>query len=88
MPQLGEFERAHTEVGFEPLALNLTAVRSGETRRRQADRPAIAEREQAFDRAFAEALGPERHCPLVVLQCADNELGLACRAAIDQRDDR
>src|SRR5207248_8602506 len=87
-PELCEFERAHTEVGFETLTLDLTAVRGGETRRRRTDRPAIAERNHAFDRALAEALRPERHGPQIVLQSAHNEFGLACRPAIDQRDNR
>src|SRR5207244_9433441 len=87
-PELGELERAHTEIGFEPLALNLSASRGRETRRGQTDRSATGQRDQAFDRALAETLGAERHCPLIVLQGAGHEFCLPCRAAIDQRDDR
>src|SRR5689334_5635863 len=38
MPEFCQLERAHTEVGFETFALNLTAVWRSETRRGQADR--------------------------------------------------
>src|SRR5690242_21823020 len=88
MPELCKLERAHTEVGFQTLALNLTAVWGREPRRRQPDRSAAPQRDQVFDRAFAECLGAERHRPLIVLQGPDDELGLPRRPAIDQRNDR
>src|SRR5256886_5738771 len=48
------------------LVCRLLLEKKNKTRRRQADRSAIAEREPAFDRTLATALRPERHCPSLV----------------------
>src|SRR5262245_23846570 len=63
-------------------------ARRCEARGRQPDRPAIAEWDQAFDRALAKTLGAEQHRATIVLQCADDQFSFARRTAIDQSDQR
>ena len=64
------------------------AARGREARRRQLDRTIAVQRDDRLDRALTKGLGAEQYGPVIVLQSAGDELGLARGTAINQRDDR